>query len=149
MMNWALLESLPRGQQFFYLFHELRHGMQYQQSEQFPPFLRESLPYVVLYDENGDPAASVVDGPLVSYGSAPVRLYDNAQALAFGDAFVLLLRTDGTILAWGSNDHGQMADGDWTKAELVDGDDEDEKDVVITESDQFVFPAVIAVPAES
>ena len=70
--------------------------------------------YVVLYDENGDPAASVVDGPLVSYGSAPVRLYDNAQALAFGDAFVLLLRSDGTILAWGSNDHGQMADGDWT-----------------------------------
>ena len=105
--------------------------------------------YVVLYDENGDPAASVVDGPLVSYGSAPVRLYDNAQALAFGDAFVLLLRSDGAILAWGSNDHGQMADGDWTKAELADGDDEDEKDVVITESDQFVFPAVIAVPAES
>ena len=105
--------------------------------------------YVVLYDENGDPAALVVDGPLVSYGSTPVRLYDNAQALAFGDAFVLLLRSDGTILAWGSNDHGQMADGDWTKAELADGDDEDEKDVVITESDQFVFPAVIAVPAES
>ena len=105
--------------------------------------------YVVLYDENGDPAASVVDGPLVSYGSAPVRLYDNAQALAFGDAFVLLLRSDGTILAWGSNDHGQMADGDWTKAELADGDDEEEKDVVITESDQFVFPAVIMVPAES
>ena len=105
--------------------------------------------YVVLYNENGDPAASVVDGPLVSYGSAPVRLYDNAQALAFGDAFVLLLRSDGTILAWGSNDHGQMADGDWTKAELADSDDEEEKDVVITESDQFVFPAVIAVPAES
>ena len=53
----------------------------------------------------------------------------------------------GTILAWGSNDHGQMADGDWTKAEVADG--EDEKDVVITESDQFVFPAVIMVPAES
>ena len=105
--------------------------------------------YVVLYDENGDPAASVVDGPLVSYGSAPVRLYDNAQALAFGDAFVLLLRSDGAILAWGSNDHGQMADGDWTKAEFTDSDDEEEKDVVITESDQFVFPAVIAVPAES
>ena len=105
--------------------------------------------YVVLYDVNGDPAASVVDGPLVSYGSAPVRLYDNAQALAFGDAFVLLLRSDGAILAWGSNDHGQMADGDWTKAELADSDDKEEKDVVITESDQFVFPAVIAVPAES
>ena len=104
--------------------------------------------YVVLYDENGDPAASVVDGPLVSYGSTPVRLYDNAQALAFGDAFVLLLRSDGTILAWGSNDHGQMADGDWTKAELADSDDEEEKDVVITESDQFVFPAVITVPTE-
>ena len=105
--------------------------------------------YVVLYDENGDPAASVVDGPLVSYGSTPVRLYDNAQALAFGDAFVLLLRSDGAILAWGSNDHGQMADGDWTKAEVADSDDEEEKDVVITESDQFVFPAVIMVPAES
>ena len=105
--------------------------------------------YVMLYDENGDPAASVVDGPLVSYGSAPVRLYENAQALAFGDAFVLLLRADGTILAWGSNDHGQMADGDWTKAELADSDDEDEKDVVITEADQFVFPAVLTVPENS
>ena len=49
-LNWALLESLQRGQQFFYLFHELRHSMQYQQPEQFPPFLRESLPYVLLYD---------------------------------------------------------------------------------------------------
>ena len=105
--------------------------------------------YVVLYDENGDPAASVVDGPLVSYGSAPVRLYDNAQALAFGDAFVLLLRSDGAILAWGSNDHGQMADGDWTKAELADSDDKEEKDVVITEPDRFVFPAVMIVPEAS
>ena len=41
-----------------------------------------------------------------------------------------------------------MADGDRTKAELADGDDEEEKDVVITESDQLVFPAVIMVPAE-
>lgn len=49
-LNWALLEKLPRGQQLFYLCHELRHGMQYQQPEQFPPFLRESLPYVLLYD---------------------------------------------------------------------------------------------------
>lgn len=49
-LNWALLEKLPRGQQLFYLCHELRHGMQYQQPEQFSPFLRESLPYVLLYD---------------------------------------------------------------------------------------------------
>lgn len=105
--------------------------------------------YVMLYDENGDPAASVVDGPLISYGSTPVRLYENARALAFGDAFVLLLRDDGTLLAWGSNDHGQMADGDWTKAELADSDDEDEMDVVITESDQFIFPSVIAVSGNS
>lgn len=41
-----------------------------------------------------------------------------------------------------------MADGDWTKAELADSDDEEEKDVVITESDQFVFSAVIAVHGE-
>ena len=39
-----------------------------------------------------------------------------------------------------------MADGDWTKAELADSDNEEEKDVVITESDQFVFPAVIRFP---
>ena len=25
-LNWALLEKLPRGQQLFYLCHELRHG---------------------------------------------------------------------------------------------------------------------------
>lgn len=49
-LNWALLEKLLRGQQLFYLCHELRHGMQYQQPEQFSPFLRESLPYVLLYD---------------------------------------------------------------------------------------------------
>lgn len=49
-LNSALLEKLPRGQQLFYLCHELRHGMQYQQPEQFSPFLRESLPYVLLYD---------------------------------------------------------------------------------------------------
>lgn len=49
-LNWALLGKLPRGQQLFYLCHELRHGMQYQQPEQFSPFLRESLPYVLLYD---------------------------------------------------------------------------------------------------
>ncbi len=42
-----------------------------------------------------------------------------------------------------------MADGDWTKAELADSDDEEEKDVVITESDQFVFPAVMSVPEAS
>ncbi len=42
-----------------------------------------------------------------------------------------------------------MADGNWTKAEVADSDDEEEKDVVITKSDQFVFPAVIMVPAES
>ncbi len=32
-----------------------------------------------------------------------------------------------------------MEDGDWMKAELADSDDEDEKDVVITEADQFVL----------
>jgi len=53
----------------------------------------------------------------------------------------------GAIRAWGFN-HGQMADGDWTKAELADSDDEEEKDVAITESDQFMFPAVIAVRGE-
>ena len=55
----------------------------------------------------------------------------------------------GTILAWGSNNHGQMADGDWTKAEIADGDDEEEKDVVITEPDRLVFPAVMSVPEAS
>ena len=42
-----------------------------------------------------------------------------------------------------------MADGDWTKAELADGDDEGEKDVVITEPDRLVFPAVMSVPEAS
>lgn len=51
----------------------------------------------------------------------------------------------GTILAWGSNNHGQMADGDWTKAEIADGDDEEEKDVVIIESDRFVVPAAMII----
>ena len=53
------------------------------------------------------------------------------------------------IFAWGDNDHGQMVDGDWTKAELADSDDEEEKDVVITESAQFVFLAVMIVSEAS
>ena len=36
-----------------------------------------------------------------------------------------------------------MADEDWTKAEVADGEDEDEKDVVITEFDQFMLPALV------
>ena len=49
-LNSAVLQSAPEHEAMFYLVHELRHAEQYQHPERFDAMLRESLPYVVLYD---------------------------------------------------------------------------------------------------
>ena len=49
-LNSAVLQSAPEHEAMFYIVHELRHAEQYQHPERFDAMLRESLPYVVLYD---------------------------------------------------------------------------------------------------
>jgi len=45
-----LNNNLPEYEQAFYLYHELRHALQYNQSEHFSDELIMSLRYVIMYD---------------------------------------------------------------------------------------------------
>lgn len=49
-LNAARLASAPDWEQAFYLFHELRHAVQYLRPEGFDAAIRRSLPYILLYD---------------------------------------------------------------------------------------------------
>lgn len=49
-LNTAILQDAPEYEVLFYLFHELRHAMQYLHPELFDPTIRESRFYVVLYN---------------------------------------------------------------------------------------------------
>ena len=49
-LNSSLLQGAPRPEALFYLYHELRHAEQYQHPERFSDILRQSLPYVILYN---------------------------------------------------------------------------------------------------
>ena len=49
-LNGSLLQNAPEEVVLFYLFHELRHALQHQHPERLFAVVRESLPYVVLYD---------------------------------------------------------------------------------------------------
>lgn len=49
-LNVGLLKDAPQTDALFYLYHELRHAEQYQHPERFDSTIRESLPYVILYD---------------------------------------------------------------------------------------------------
>ena len=49
-LNVHLLQDAPEHEVLFYLFHELRHAMQYLRPESFDPQIQESLFYVVLYN---------------------------------------------------------------------------------------------------
>ncbi len=49
-LNTAVLEDAPRYEMLFYLFHELRHAMQYLRPHLFSERIRESRFYVVLYN---------------------------------------------------------------------------------------------------
>lgn len=49
-INQAKLESAPAYEALFYLYHELRHAVQYQKPERFEPVIVRSLDYVVGHD---------------------------------------------------------------------------------------------------
>ena len=49
-LNLQLLHDAPGYEVLFYLFHELRHAVQYLHPELFDPQIRESRFYVVLYN---------------------------------------------------------------------------------------------------
>ena len=49
-LNAQLLQDAPEHKVLFYLFHELRHAMQYLRPESFDPQIQESRFYVVLYN---------------------------------------------------------------------------------------------------
>ena len=49
-LNVQLLQDAPEHEVLFYLFHELRHAMQYLRPESFDPQIQESRFYVVLYN---------------------------------------------------------------------------------------------------
>ncbi len=49
-LNAAILQDAPRYEWLFYLFHELRHAMQYLCPMLFDWRIRESMGYVVLYN---------------------------------------------------------------------------------------------------
>lgn len=75
----------------FTLFHELRHALQYQKPDAFSPDVRESLPYVILYDGtayklvSGSFRSCRLDLPeetlLNAYLSLPYELDANRYAL--------------------------------------------------------------------
>ena len=66
--NTAMLAEAPDYEMLFYLFHELRHVLQYVKPEQFSSIIQESLSYVLMYDGtcykliNGDWAECRLEG---------------------------------------------------------------------------------------
>lgn len=78
-LNLDILSQRPRYEALFYLFHELRHAMQYLHPENFDASIRTALPYVVLY--NGE-CFKLVDGTwrhctLSGDGDYFMRAYEN------------------------------------------------------------------------
>lgn len=49
-LNTAALANMPDYEALFYLFHELRHVLQYTTPQAFPEVLQRSLDYVLMYD---------------------------------------------------------------------------------------------------
>ncbi len=49
-INIAILQNAPRYEVLFYLFHELRHAMQYLRPKLFGERIQESIHYVILYN---------------------------------------------------------------------------------------------------
>ncbi len=49
-LNTAIFEDAPRYVVLFYLFHELRHAMQYLRPMMFDDKIKESIIYVILYN---------------------------------------------------------------------------------------------------
>ena len=49
-LNKEILAEFPEYEVMFYLYHELRHAMQYNLSDTFSKDIQESLSYVILYN---------------------------------------------------------------------------------------------------
>lgn len=49
-LNYKLIEEAPEYEILYYLFHELRHAMQYLIPESFDEEIQESIFYVILYN---------------------------------------------------------------------------------------------------
>lgn len=49
-LNYDLLKSAPQWEVLYYVYHELRHAMQYLKPERFDETIQESRFYVVLYN---------------------------------------------------------------------------------------------------
>ena len=49
-INREMLKDSPDFEQAFYLFHELRHAVQYICPKEFDDFIIKSLPYVIMFD---------------------------------------------------------------------------------------------------
>lgn len=98
-----------------------------------------------VYDADGLREGAYVERVLLNYGDTPVEMYHNVEAVAVGEAFMLIAYRDGAVYAWGSNGQGQIGDGGRTvlfsDAEEEDGDDDGE--YVFTDNQQRVFPAYV------
>ena len=49
-INRALIQNSPAYEALYYLFHELRHAMQYRHPERFDSNIQKSIYYVILYN---------------------------------------------------------------------------------------------------
>ena len=58
-INKEMLQSQPEYEQMFYLFHELRHALQYLHPERFDDLISRSRLYVIQYDGT---CCKLVDG---------------------------------------------------------------------------------------
>ena len=99
--------------------------------------------YAVHMDDDGNALGAFSEGELVRYGSAPLCLYENLSDIAFGDAFVVALRSDGSLYTWGSNDQGQIGDGTYTQTACEAAQSDEDEEVYITVSEQRVFPVLL------
>lgn len=96
--------------------------------------------YMTGYDAAEDIWASLVDGELIHYGNAPIRVYEGVLDAVFGDAFVAVMFENGDVLTWGSNEHGQIGNGLITETRVVYGEEEGETELEIVSSMQQIFP---------
>lgn len=88
--NSTMLASAPDFEALFYLFHELRHALQYTRPQLFSPIIQRSLSYVLMYDGtcfkllNGAWVESRLEGAepylLNAYLGQPYEMDANAYA---------------------------------------------------------------------
>lgn len=101
-LNDSLLQSAPEEAALFYLFHELRHAFQHQHPERLTAAVRESLPYVVLYD--GTCYRLTQDGEQICHLNGGAEVFtdvylglpyeEDANAYAYAQVCVLCGETD-------------------------------------------------------